>query len=121
MANDEILSVAQVAAEFDVTPQTIRAWIRDGKLRASRVGKSHNILRGDVYAMLAAATVAQRSPSTADMWDKPASELPSTRRARDAEPATMWAEPGEGAAAGTGRSSATLTPPALASRARGPR
>jgi excisionase family DNA binding protein len=99
MANDDILSVAQVAAEFNVTPQTIRAWIHDGKLRASRVGKSHNILRGDVYAMLAAAAVAQRSPGAADLWDEPASELPSTRSVRGAEPATMWAEPGEGAAA----------------------
>ena len=79
MPDDDILTVAQVAAEFNVTAQTIRAWIRDGKLRASRVGKSHNILRGDVYAMLASATVAQRPQRAPDMWDQPASELPASR------------------------------------------
>ena len=96
MADDDILTVAQVAAEFNVTAQTIRAWIRDGKLRASRIGKSHNILRGDVYAMLASATVAQRPQRTPDMWDEPAKELPAGRSPRDTEPATMWAKLGEG-------------------------
>ncbi len=99
MANDDILSVAQVAAEFNVTAQTIRAWIRDGKLRASRVGKSHHILRGDVYAMLEMAAVERRPPPAPDMWDAPTRELRLTRRARATEPATMWPTPGEGAAA----------------------
>lgn len=97
--DDDILTVAQVAAEFNVTAQTIRAWIRNGKLRASRVGKSHNILRGDVYAMLASATVAQRPQRAPDMWDDPAKELPPSRARRDQEPATMWAGLGEGAMA----------------------
>jgi excisionase family DNA binding protein len=99
MSDHDILTVAQVAAEFNVTAQTIRAWIRDGKLRASRVGKSHNILRGDVYAMLASATVAQRPQRAPDMWDEPASELSPSRPRRDPEPATMWPELGEGATA----------------------
>jgi excisionase family DNA binding protein len=99
MPDDDILTVAQVAAEFNVTAQTIRAWIRDGKLRASRVGKSHNILRGDVYAMLASATVAQRPQRAPDMWDEPARKLPASRSPREPEPATMWGDIGEGAAA----------------------
>ena len=99
MPDQDILTVAQVAAEFNVTAQTIRAWIRDGKLRASRVGKSHNILRGDVYAMLASATVAQRPQRIPDMWDEPASDLPASRSRGDQEPATMWAGLGEGATA----------------------
>jgi len=39
MADDDILSVAQVAAQFSVTPQTVRSWIDSGKLKAGRVGK----------------------------------------------------------------------------------
>ena len=99
MTTDEILGVAQVAAEFNVTAQTIRAWIRDGKLRASRVGKSHHILRGDVYAMLEAAAVERRPPPAPDMWDAPVRELRLSRPARETEPATIWPTPGEGAAA----------------------
>ena len=30
MADDEILTVAQVAEQFAVTPQTVRAWIDSG-------------------------------------------------------------------------------------------
>jgi excisionase family DNA binding protein len=96
MANDDILSVAQVAAEFNVTPQTIRAWIRDGKLRAARVGKSIHILRGDVYAMLETAAIERRPPPAPDIWDEPARELDRSPPASDSEPATMWAKPGEG-------------------------
>ena len=99
MADDDILSVAQVAAEFNVTPQTIRAWIRRGKLRAARIGKSIHILRGDVYAMLETAAVEQPAPPAPDMWVEPAHELDPTPAGRASEPATMWAEPGEGATA----------------------
>ena len=52
MADDEILTVAQVAAQFHVTPQTVRSWIDSGKLKAGRVGKAYVILRGDVFAMV---------------------------------------------------------------------
>jgi excisionase family DNA binding protein len=52
MTDDEILSVAQVAREFGVTPQTIRAWIAAGKLKGGRIGKSFHIRRSDVAAML---------------------------------------------------------------------
>ena len=36
MADDEILTVAQVATQFHVTPQTVRSWIDSGKLKAGR-------------------------------------------------------------------------------------
>jgi excisionase family DNA binding protein len=52
MADDDILTVAQVAAQFHVTPQTVRSWIDSGKLKGGRVGKSYVILRRDVYAMV---------------------------------------------------------------------
>jgi excisionase family DNA binding protein len=46
MADDEILTVAQVAAQFHVTPQTVRSWIESGKLKGGRVGKAYVILHG---------------------------------------------------------------------------
>ena len=61
MPDDDILSVAQVASDFGVTPQTVRAWIASGKLRAARIGKSFHILRGDVRAMLEHASAAPKT------------------------------------------------------------
>jgi excisionase family DNA binding protein len=63
--DDDILSVAQVAADFGVTPQTVRSWIASGKLRAARIGKSFHILRGDVRTMLDDASSASRYPAGA--------------------------------------------------------
>ena len=65
MAENEILSVAQVAADFGVTPQTVRSWIASGKLKAARIGKSFHILRGDVTMMLEDASSAIRYPAGA--------------------------------------------------------
>jgi excisionase family DNA binding protein len=80
MADDDILTVAQVAEQFGVTPQTVRAWIDSGKLRGGRVGKAYRILRGDVYAMVEQAAVerqsrdrdqstAVRSGGPAELWE----------------------------------------------------
>jgi excisionase family DNA binding protein len=65
MADDDILSVAQVASDFGVTPQTVRSWIASGKLKAGRIGKSFHILRGDVRTMLEDASSASRYPAGA--------------------------------------------------------
>ena len=65
MADDDILSVAQVAADFGVTPQTVRSWIASGKLNAARIGKSFHILRGDVKTMLEEASSVASYPAGA--------------------------------------------------------
>lgn len=65
MADDDILSVAQVAADFGVTPQTVRSWIGSGKLKAARIGKSFHILRGDVRTMFEDASSAANFPAGA--------------------------------------------------------
>jgi len=65
MADDDILSVAQVAADFGVTPQTVRSWIASGKLKAARIGKSFHILRGDVRTMLEDASSEGHYPAGA--------------------------------------------------------
>jgi excisionase family DNA binding protein len=61
MSDDEILTVAQVADQFGVTPQTVRAWIGSGKLKGGRVGKAYRILRRDVYAMVEQAAIERQS------------------------------------------------------------
>jgi excisionase family DNA binding protein len=75
MADDEILTVAQVATQFHVTPQTVRSWIDSGKLKAGRVGKAYVILRGDVFAMVEQAA-SERQHSERSSWaDERESEL----------------------------------------------
>jgi excisionase family DNA binding protein len=75
MADDEILTVAQVAAQFHVTPQTVRSWIESGKLKGGRVGKAYVILRGDVYAMIDQAATERRTGERAALADERGSEL----------------------------------------------
>ena len=87
MADDDILNVQQVAAQFSVTPQTVRSWIDGGKLKAGRVGKAYRILRRDVYAMLEHAA-AERQTADHDMWQDRAAQLRPTRQT--SEPAEIW-------------------------------
>jgi excisionase family DNA binding protein len=75
MADDEILTVAQVAAQFHVTPQTVRSWIESGKLKGGRVGKAYVILRGDVYAMVEQAATDHPRGEHAASADERESEL----------------------------------------------
>ena len=90
MADDEILTVAQVATQFHVTPQTVRSWIDSGKLKAGRVGKAYVILRGDVFAMVEQA-VSERQHSERAAWaDERESELTPAGSA----PRGIWAGTG---------------------------
>jgi excisionase family DNA binding protein len=53
---DRLLSVAQVAATLSVTEQTVRMWIRDGKLQAQRAGgRFWRIRQSEVDRMLSGA------------------------------------------------------------------
>jgi excisionase family DNA binding protein len=87
MPDDDILNVQQVAAQFSVTPQTVRSWIDSGKLKAGRVGKAYRILRRDVYAMLEHAATERQTPDH-DMWEDRAAQLQPTRQT--SEPAEIW-------------------------------
>src|ERR1017187_11005087 len=82
MPDDDILTVAQVAAQFSVTPQTVRSWIDSGKLKAGRVGKAYRILRRDVYAMLEHAATERQTPDH-DMWEDRAAALHPTQQTND--------------------------------------
>jgi excisionase family DNA binding protein len=53
MSDEPLLTVEQVAREFQLTTQTIRNWIRSGALQAIRIGHVYRVRREDVDAMLA--------------------------------------------------------------------
>jgi excisionase family DNA binding protein len=85
MSDDEILTVAQVAEQFRVTPQTVRAWIDSGKLKGGRVGKAYRILRGDVYAMVEQAAI-----------ERQVREREQPTPSGSSEPVQLWSDSGTG-------------------------
>ncbi|CAN5312038.1 hypothetical protein BH24ACT7_BH24ACT7_23490 [soil metagenome] len=47
------MTVPDAARYAGRNPETIRRWIREGKVRSERVGTQHLVLREDLTAMLA--------------------------------------------------------------------
>jgi excisionase family DNA binding protein len=81
--SDQLLTVPQVANEFQVTAQTIRNWIDSGVLPAVRVGRAFRVRREDVDALLDRARADSGSLATRrDLWAPTTTTLPH-RRAPD--------------------------------------
>jgi excisionase family DNA binding protein len=53
----EWLSTADVARELGVTPETVRDYVKRGKLKASKVERAHRVHRDDLRRFLAGETV----------------------------------------------------------------
>ena len=51
-----MITVPEAARRAGKNPETVRRWIREGKLRASKVGTQHVIEEQDLAALLAADT-----------------------------------------------------------------
>lgn len=49
--SQELYSVEQVAERLGLHVRTVRAYIRDGRLKAVRIGKSYRVTRGDLEAL----------------------------------------------------------------------
>jgi excisionase family DNA binding protein len=49
--SQELYSVEQVAERLGLHVRTVRAYIRDGRLKAVRIGKSYRITRGDLETL----------------------------------------------------------------------
>ena len=52
MPEEELLSVEQVAELLGLHVRTVRAWVREGRLKATRPGKQYVIARQDLEALL---------------------------------------------------------------------
>jgi excisionase family DNA binding protein len=96
MAN-RLLTVTEVAEEFQVTTQTIRNWIDGGALPAAKIGRAFRVKRDDVDAMLALAQADSASLATRrDLWEPDRLGLPHRRR--DGErPLSVWDDAGAAA------------------------
>ncbi len=52
MTDQQLLTVEQVAQEFQLTSQTIRNWIKSGALSAVKIGHVYRVRREDVDEMM---------------------------------------------------------------------
>jgi excisionase family DNA binding protein len=77
----QFYSVDQVASLLDLHVKTVRAYVREGKLRATRIGKQYRIAREDLEAFTGAPVAPTPSPSP--------SPSPSARRARHVEASSI--------------------------------
>ena len=58
-ANDnEHVSLAEAARIWDVSYETVRAWVKSGRLKATRVGRVYRVSREDLEKVGAPAPVA---------------------------------------------------------------
>ncbi|GAA2368188.1 helix-turn-helix domain-containing protein [Nonomuraea africana] len=59
-------TVEQVATLLGLHVKTIRGYVRDGRLRATRIGKQYRIARHDLDAFTGATTTPPATETTAD-------------------------------------------------------
>ena len=90
MDDQELVTVAEAAAIFRVTLQTIRNWIDWGKLPALRVGRRFLVRREHIEALLDQAQASDDGAyaTARDVWDPSVSRLVQ-RRAAPAS-ASVW-------------------------------
>jgi excisionase family DNA binding protein len=90
MTDQQLLTVMQIAEEFQVTTQTIRNWIDGGALPAVKIGRCYRVKREAVDAMLALAQADSASLATRrDLWVPETLSLPHRRRNGE-RPASIW-------------------------------
>jgi excisionase family DNA binding protein len=97
MTESKLLTVEQVAVEFQLTSQTIRNWIKAGTLPAVRIGHVYRLKREHVDALLDRANADSESSATQrDVWSGSMRRLP--RRSEASELRSVW-DSAEGPAA----------------------
>jgi excisionase family DNA binding protein len=86
----QLLTVEQIAEEFQVTSQTIRNWIKGGALSAVRVGHVYRVRREDLDAMITRQQ-GETSPlgTHRDPWAPESLGLPYKRREGE-RPPSVW-------------------------------
>ncbi len=58
---DELLTVDRVAEMVDLHPRTVRRFIREGRLKAKKIGKQWRVLRRDLDALIGKETADERA------------------------------------------------------------
>ena len=91
---DDVCTVDDAARHLRVHPKTVLRYIRDGRLRATRIGKSYRILRRDLEAFTGAAPAPTEPVRVSAVVDIPDVERELARKwaraisnAIDAKPA----------------------------------
>ncbi len=57
LCNTTVLTVPQTAARLKCNPETVRRWIRSGRLRSRKVGSQHLIEERDLADLVGDATL----------------------------------------------------------------
>src|SRR5581483_1751341 len=86
MDDRELLTVSQAAEALSATAQSIRNWIRAGRLSAVRIGNRFLIPREEVERLLGDVSPARGESLWAYDVDRPPDPLP--RKAQGREPST---------------------------------
>jgi excisionase family DNA binding protein len=60
--SQELYSVDQVAGLLGLHVKTVRAYVRDGRLKATRIGKQYRIARADLEALTGKPAAALEGP-----------------------------------------------------------
>ena len=95
MTDQQLLTVEQIASEFQLTSQTIRNWIKSGALQAVKVGHVYRVKREDVDAM-----IRRHEGETAplgthrDLWSPETLGTPYRRHEASRQP-SIWDETSE--------------------------
>jgi len=53
MADDQLLTLPEIAQTLGMNPSTVRLWVREGRLPAEKVGRKWMVRRADLEQMLA--------------------------------------------------------------------
>ncbi|MBL8770565.1 MAG: helix-turn-helix domain-containing protein [Phenylobacterium sp.] len=61
--SEEVYTVEQFAERLSLHPKTVLRFIREGRVRAVKVGRSYRILRSDLEAMIGAHGAAPKASS----------------------------------------------------------
>jgi excisionase family DNA binding protein len=90
MSEQILLTVEQVAREFQLSPQTIRNWIHGGALPAVKVGHVYRVKREDVDAMILRHQGETAPLAThRDLWSPETLGQPYRRREGGRQP-SIW-------------------------------
>ena len=99
--SEEIYTVEQFAERLKLHPKTVLRFIREGRLRAVKVGKSYRILRSELEAMT--GVIQPRGPAASarvtsildlpdvgpELAQRMARQVPAVRIAQEAHPDPM--------------------------------